>query len=215
MRVVIAASEAVPYSKTGGLADVCGALPKALKRIGVDVHVIVPRYTGMSVRNGDVVSNSNGFQIMSDLAVPFGGGIRYASVWQDWLDDTPFYFIDFPEYFGLGYIYGSGDFDVERFAFFSRATLELIKRLGNPPEVIHCNDWQTGLVPAYLNSTYRFDPYFSNTSTFFSIHNLAYQGLFSPGLLAHAGLGADVYQYGLEFHGMASSMKSGLYFSNG
>ena len=98
MKAVLVASEAVPYSKTGGLADVSGALPKALKRIGVDVRVILPRYTGISFRSGDVVSQANGYQIFDDLAVPFAGGVKYASVYEDWLDDTPFYFIDSPEY---------------------------------------------------------------------------------------------------------------------
>lgn len=213
MRVFLTASEAVPYSKTGGLADVCGALPKALKRIGADIHVILPRYTGMTFRHGDVVNQTNGWQIMSDLAVPFGGGIKYASVWEDWLDDTPFYFIDFPEYFARGYIYGSGDFEAERFGFFSRAAIELMKRLGTPPDLVHCNDWQTGLIPAYLNSVYRSDPFFSRTATFFSIHNLAYQGIFNPNLLPHLGLGFDVFEYGMEFHGQASAMKSGIFFS--
>ncbi len=214
MRVTIVASEAVPYSKTGGLADVCGALPKALKRIGVDVRVIVPRYTGMSFRSGDVVSQNNGYQIFSDLAVPFAGGVKYASVYEDWLDDTPFYFIDCPEYFARGYIYGSGDAEAERFAFFSRAAIELMKRFGTPPEVIHCNDWQTGLLPTYLKSVYRDDPFFARTATFFSIHNLAYQGIFDPQLLPHIGLGLDVFEHGLEFHGNANALKAGLYFSD-
>ncbi len=213
MKIVLVASEAVPYSKTGGLADVCGALPKALKRIGVDVRVILPRYTGMTFRSGDVVSQANGYQILSDLAVPFAGGIKYASVYEDWLDDTPFYFIDSPEYFARGYIYGSGDAEVERFAFFSRAALELTKRLGDPPDVIHCNDWQTGLLPAYLESVYRGDPYFARTATFFSIHNLAYQGMFDPALLSHIGLGPEVFESGLEFHGVGNSMKSGLFYA--
>ncbi len=214
MRITIVASEAVPYSKTGGLADVCGALPKALKRIGVDVRVILPRYTGMSFRSGDVVSQNNGYQIFSDLAVPFTGGVKYASVFEDWLDDTPFYFIDCPEYFARGYIYGSGDAEAERFAFFSRAAIELMKRFGTPPEVIHCNDWQTGLLPTYLKSVYRDDPFFAQTATFFSIHNLAYQGIFNPQLLAHLGLDFDALKGGLEFHGHANALKSGLYFSD-
>ena len=213
MKIILAASEAVPYSKTGGLADVCGALPKALKRIDVDVRVILPRYTGMSFRHGDVVNQANGWQVMSDLAVPFAGGIKYASVWEDWLDDTPFYFIDCPEYFARGYIYGSGDDEAERFGFFSRAVLELTKRLGDPPQVIHCNDWQTGLIPAYLQSVYRDDPYFAHTATLFSIHNLAYQGVFSPALLPQLGLDDDLFNRGLEYYGQANALKAGLSFS--
>ena len=203
MKIILAASEAVPYSKTGGLADVCGALPKALKRIGVDVRVILPRYTGLSFRHGDVVSQANGWQVISDLAVPFAGGIKYASVWEDWLDNTPFYFIDCPEYFARGYIYGSGDDEAERFGFFSRAVLELTKRLGDPPQVIHCNDWQTGLIPAYLQSVYRDDPYFAHTATLFSIHNLAYQGVFSPALLPQSRGKPVSAQCGTQREGVA------------
>ncbi len=213
MRITIASSEAVPYSKTGGLADVCGALPKALKRIGVDVRVILPRYTGLGFRQGDVVSQANGYPVFNDLAVPFAGGIKYASVWEDWLDDTPFYFIDSPEYFARGYIYGSGDAEAERFAFFSRAVIELTKRLGAPPDVIHCNDWQTGLVPAYLRTVYRSDPYFAQTATLFSIHNLAYQGVFNPAMLNHIGLGLDAFANGIEYFGQANALKAGLSFS--
>ncbi|HYE73455.1 MAG TPA: glycogen/starch synthase, partial [Blastocatellia bacterium] len=105
------------------------------------------------------------------------------------------------------------DFEAERFAFFSRAVIELAKRLGAPPDIFHCNDWQTGLLPAYLASAYRHDPFFERTRTLFTIHNLAYQGIFNPDLLPHMGLGYEVFEHGLEFHSQASAMKSGLYFS--
>lgn len=213
MRVILASSEVVPYSKTGGLADVAGALPKALARSGCDINVITPRYTGFGARRGDVVSHETGALIFDDLQVPFGGTVKYASVWLDYLDGAPVYFIDNDEYFGRGYIYGYGDFDAERFAFFSRTVLELAKRLGPPPDLVHCNDWQTGFIPAYLQSVYAGDPYFQHTRTLFTIHNLAYQGHFNPGLLSHLGFGWDVFQYGMEFHGVASAMKAGLSFA--
>ncbi len=213
MRVILASSEVVPYSKTGGLGDVAGALPKALSRIGCEVSVITPRYTGFGRRHGDVVSHETGERIFDDLRVPFADGVKYAAVWRDWLGGAPVYFIDNAEYFGHGYIYGSGNFDVERFAFFSRAVLELAKRIGGPPEVIHCNDWQTGFIPAYLKTLYAADPFFARTSTLFTIHNLAYQGLFDPNLLPRFGFGWDVFKYGMEFHDAANAMKSGIYFS--
>ena len=212
MRVILAASEVVPFSKTGGLADVAGALPKALARVGCDVSVVTPRYTGAG-GHGDVVSQQTGRHLFDDLHVPFGGGVKYASVWLDHLDGAPVYFIDNPEYFGRGYIYGYGDLEAERFAFFSRAVIELAKRLGRPPDVIHCNDWQTGFLPAYLARVYQADPFFARTATLFTIHNLAYQGVFSPGLLPHLGFGFDVFEHGMEFYGQASAMKAGLYFS--
>jgi len=213
MRVILASSEVVPYSKTGGLGDVAGALPIALSRIGCDVSVVTPRYTGFSKRHGDVVSHETGEMIFDDLLVPFAGGVKYAAVWRDWMNGAPVYFIDNAEYFAHGYIYGSGNFDVERFAFFSRAVVELAKRIGDSPDIIHCNDWQTGFIPAYLATVYAGDPFFARTATLFTIHNLAYQGLFDPNLLLKFGFGWDVYQYGMEFHNAANAMKSGIYFS--
>lgn len=214
MRVILASSEVVPYAKTGGLADVAGALPKALARAGCDTVVVTPRYTGFGAHQGDVVSHQTGQKIFDDLYVPFGGTVKYARVWLDHLDGVPVYFIDNEEYFGRGYIYGYGDFDAERFAYFSRAVLELAKKIGAPPDLIHCNDWQTGFIPAYLVAIYGRDPFFERTSTLFTIHNLAYQGIFNPGLLPHLGFGWNVYTYGMEFHGKASAMKAGLYFAN-
>jgi len=145
--------------------------------------------------------------------VPFAGGIKYASVWLDYLENAPVYFIDNDEYFGRGYIYGYGDFDAERFAFFSRAAIELAKRIGAPPDLFHCNDWQTGFIPAYLRTVYAGDQFFRRTSTLFTIHNLAYQGTFSPAMLPRFGLGRDAFERGMEFFGVASAMKAGLSFS--
>src|SRR5262245_47778784 len=102
MRVILASSEVAPYSKTGGLGDVVGALPRALSRIGCDVSVVAPRYTGWGSHPGDVVSHDTGELIHDDLLVPFAGGVKYASVWRDWLNGAPIYFIDNAEYFGRG-----------------------------------------------------------------------------------------------------------------
>jgi starch synthase len=213
MRVILASSEVAPYSKTGGLGDVAGALPGALSRAGCDVCVVTPRYTGWGGHPGDVVSHETGELIFDDLRVPFAGGVKYASVWRDWMNGAPVYFIDNAEYFGRGYIYGYGDFDVERFAFFSCAVIELARRIGGPPDVIHCNDWQTGFIPAYLARVYAADPFFASTATLFTIHNLAFQGIFDPNLVLKFGFAWDVFQFGMEFHGAANAMKAGIYFS--
>ncbi|MGH9845088.1 MAG: glycogen synthase [Blastocatellia bacterium] len=218
MRVLLVSSEVVPYSKTGGLADVAGALPPALARIGCEVSVITPRYTGMGKRHGDVVSHETGEVIIHDLQVPFDGGVKYAAVWRDWLNGAPVYFIDNAEYFGVGYIYGSGNWDVERFAFFSRACLELAKRIasdtGGPPDLIHCNDWQTGFIPVHLATTYSQDPFFARTATLFTIHNLAYQGFFDRNMLPKFGFGWPSFSQEdysrMQFHNAASAMKGGL-----
>src|SRR4030095_349418 len=209
MRVLLAASEVVPFSKTGGLGDVAGALPKALSRIGCDIHVVTPRYSGEGARHGDVVGGAVGDIIIDDLYVPFAGAVKYARVWQTHMDGAPIYFIDNDEYFGRGYIYGYGDFDAERFAFFSRATLELPKRLVAPPDLIHCNDWQTGFIPPYLRFAYSVDPFFRGTATLFTIHNLAYQGVFTHGLLAHIGFGSNAGPV-FDFHGVDNGLKGGL-----
>jgi starch synthase len=212
MKILLASSEVVPYSKTGGLADVAGALPGALRRIGSDASAVTPLYQGLHSHNGGN-GHPPGHKIIDDLYVPFAGGVKYASVWQDYQDGVPIYFIENAEYFARGYIYGYGNFDAERFAFFSRATLELAKRLGAPPDIIHCNDWQTGFIPAYLKRVYQNDPFFNGTATLFTIHNLAYQGLFEAGLLPRFGFGFDAFEHGMEFYGNASAMKAGLYFS--
>ncbi|MBO0798883.1 MAG: glycogen/starch synthase, partial [Blastocatellia bacterium] len=193
MRVIFASSEVVPYAKTGGLADVAGALPRALARSGCDISVVTPRYTGLGMRHDDTVDHGRGEVFINDLSIPFAGGTKYASVWRDWQDGTPVYLIDNAEYFGRGYIYGSGDFDAERFAFFSRAGLELARRIGAPPDIIHCNDWQTGFIPAYLKTVLAGDPFFTRTATFFTIHNLAYQGHFDPNRLPYFGFDWEVF----------------------
>ncbi|NDD64331.1 MAG: glycogen synthase GlgA [Acidobacteria bacterium] len=213
MRVLFVTSEVFPYSKTGGLGDVAGALPQALHRLGCDIAVVTPRYSGSGARPGDVISRSVGELVLTDLAVPFGGGHRIAAVWRDYRDGVPIYFIEHDDYFGRGYIYGSGDFDAERFAFFSRAALELARRIGAPPDLIHCHDWQTGFVPAYLATTLAGDQFFARTGSLFTIHNLAYQGIFSPALLGHFGLGHQAFERGMEFHRAANAMKAGLSFS--
>jgi starch synthase len=217
MRVILASSEVVPYSKTGGLADVAGALPQALRRVGCDISVVAPRYTGPGKRQGDVVREETGEVFLDGLQVPFDGALKGARVWRDWPNGVetgaPVYFIENQEYFGHGYIYGSGNWDVERFAFFSRAVLELVKHIGPPPDIVHCNDWQTGFIPAHLLTTFAVDPYYQRTRTLFTIHNLAYQGLFDSNLLPKFGLGWDVYRYGMEFQGAANALKAGIYFA--
>lgn len=207
MRIILAASEVTPYAKTGGLADVAGSLPKALIRKGAEVLTVVPRY-------GPVRADR---LALSDFRVPFGFGEKYSTVFTDDRHGFPVYFIDQPEYFAREGIYSDksgreyGD-NAERFAFFSRAVLEFAQRVNFRPDVIHCNDWQTGLLPLYLRQSLRNDSFFAQTATFLSVHNLAYQGIFDPALLPRLGFGRDVFDphTGLEFHGRASALKAGI-----
>ena len=208
LNILLAASEIVPYAKTGGLADVAGALPKALANLGQQVRVVAPRY------NLDKIESS-GQRLEGDLSVPFNFGHRPTPVYVDRAGPAPVYFIDAPEYYSRGKLYGDAD-DVERFAFFSRAVLELAKALGEPLDVIHLNDWMTGLVPAYLETVYAADPAFANTKTLFTIHNMAFHGLFGAELLAKFGLPGWINstESGIEFYGFCSALKAGLVFSD-
>jgi starch synthase len=208
LNILIASSEVVPYAKTGGLADVAGSLPKALTRLGQQVRVIMPRYHVESII-------SRGERLPGEIEVPFDFGTRRAAVYVDRSGEAPVYFIDAPEYFARGKLYGEYD-DGERFAFFSRAVIELAKALGERFDIIHLNDWMTGLLPAYLKTVYADDPFFAETRTLFTIHNIAFHGLFSRELLAKAGLPDWLYRTdgGVEFYGAASSLKAGLVFSD-
>ena len=198
----------VPYAKTGGLADVAGALPKALSRRGHSVRVVMPRYKVDKIE-------ANGELLPGELRVPFNFGEHRVQVYVDRSGEVPVYFIDAPEYFSRAKLYGETD-DPERFAFFSRAILEFAKGLGEHIDIIHLNDWMTGLVPAYLKSVYADDPAFDGTKTLFTIHNIAFHGLFRPEELPKFGLPDWIYrtEAGLEFYQIASALKAGLVFSD-
>ena len=208
MNILLVASEVVPYAKTGGLADVAGALPKALSRLGHSVRVVMPRYkVDKIVAKGELLPG--------ELRVPFNFGERSVEVYVDRSGEVPVYFIDAPEYFSRAKLYGESD-DPERFAFFSRAILEFAKALDEHIDIIHLNDWMTGLVPAYLKTVYSDDPAFSGTKTLFTIHNIAFHGLFRPEELSKFGLPEWIYRTegGLEFYQIASALKAGLVFSD-
>lgn len=177
MKVVFIASEGVPYSKTGGLADVVGALPKALAAAGHQVDVILPRYR--MTKPGPVLPDGRG------ITVPLPSGIRFVSVESG--EDTGgarYCLVDFPEYFDRQGLYQENGQDYPdnavRFGAFCLAALEFMKRSTPPPDIIHCHDWQTALVPIYLHSLYKSDGFFDSSSVVFTIHNLGYQGLFPP-----------------------------------
>jgi starch synthase len=208
LNILLAATEVVPYAKTGGLADVAGALPKALARLGHKVRIVMPRYNVEKIM-------SRGQRLPGDIAVPFNFGVRPTAVYLDDSGKVPVYFIDAAEYYSRNKLYGEGD-DAERFAFFSRAVIELAKALGEQFDVFHLNDWMTGLIPAYLKTVYADDPAFRKTSTLFTIHNMAFHGLFDPRELAKFGLPdwLNNTDRGIEFYSAASALKSGLIFSD-
>jgi starch synthase len=202
MRVAVISAEAVPYSKTGGLGDVAGALPKALKQVGVDSILITPCYWQTK---GEYLWNT----AIDELIVDWMGRQYPAKAFYSEANGSPTFLIDAPSYFHRDSIYGYRE-DHERFAFFNHAALTLIRRLGEAPEIVHLNDWHCGFAAVELASLRRHDPYWQNTRTVFSIHNMAYQGGFGMGDLAKFGITSDFAQNAFVFNGYASAMKAGL-----
>jgi len=189
MKILIAAAEAVPFAKVGGLADVTGALPKALERLGHDVRVVIPKYQ----RIQDAKFNLE--LALPRLQVPMDDQLETASVKRGAIgEDVPVYLIDSERFFDREGVYGYPD-DDERFVFFSRAILEMLPELSWQPDVIHCNDWHTAIIPNWLETLYRDDPRYAGIATLFTIHNLAYQGIFGHRVLEIAGIGSFGFVY--------------------
>ena len=202
MRVALLSSEVVPFAKTGGLADVAGALPKALGKHDVDARVILPFYQQV---DRSVLSDS----VIEKVPVEWRGQIRPTRVYQSAAAGAPAYLIDAPEYFSKPSIYGYHN-DHERFAFFSRAALALLKHLDWKPDIVHGNDWPCGFAMIELRARRRYDEFFRGIKTLFSIHNLAYQGAFEPGDLWWLGFGDPPDKDDFMVKGAASALKAGL-----
>src|SRR6267142_1468375 len=202
MRVAFLSSEVVPFAKTGGLADVAGALPKALRQRSVDAVVMLPLHQQVdrSLLND---------QVIEDVPIEWRGHTRLTRVFQSDAAGAPAYLIEAPEYFSRSSIYGFRD-DHERFAFFGRAALSLLRHLDWEPNIVHGNDWPCGFATIELRARRRFDPFFENTKTVFTIHNLAYQGLFDPNDLWWLGFDDYRDKNDFPFNGMASALKAGL-----
>ena len=169
MKVLFAASEAYPFAMSGGLADVAGALPKALRKRFVGCRIVLPLYSSVP----DELREKMTF--ITSITVPVSWRRQYCGIFEAHIDGVIYYLIDNQYYFKRDGLYGHYD-DAERFAFFSRAVLEMIPHIGFTPDIIHCNDWQTALVPLYLNAFYRYNETYSNIKTVFTIHNIQYQG---------------------------------------
>ncbi|PIU51630.1 hypothetical protein COS91_03405, partial [Candidatus Desantisbacteria bacterium CG07_land_8_20_14_0_80_39_15] len=218
MKVLIVASEVVPFAKTGGLADVAGALPKALESMGVEARIMMPRYKIIDEEKFGLKPSSRLSPLFFD--VPCAGKKERAILKSSSTGkNIPVYFIENKKYFNRDGLYGDtkGDYpdNGERFSFFCRAVLEGLKAVFFKPDVIHCNDWQTGLIPVYIKTLYRDDPDIRNIKTLYTIHNLAYQGLFNPEIMDFAGLDRALFNYHqLEFYGKVNFAKGGLVFSD-
>jgi len=211
LNIVFAASECVPFSKTGGLADVVGALPKALVELGHNVSVYLPKYKQTKLTDAKTVLHS--------VTVPFDDQYRFCSVVDGGKHSgVQFYFIAYPPFFERDALYGTpaGDYpdNAERFALYSRAVLEASKILG-PPEIFHCHDWQSALIPVLLRTSYASDPVLRAAATVFTIHNMGYQGLFPPDTLPLLMLPWDLFTIDkMEFWGKMNFLKGALVFSN-
>ncbi|QYO68265.1 glycogen synthase [Leptolyngbya sp. 7M] len=202
MRVAVISAEAVPYSKTGGLGDVAGALPKALKNIGIDSVLITPCYWQTK---GEFLWET----AIRDLNVEWRGGIYPAKAFYSEANGSPTFLIDAPSLFHRDSIYGYLE-DHERFAFFNKAALVLLRRIGRAPDIVHLNDWHCGFAAVELAERRRWDTFWQRTRTVFSIHNMAYQGAFGLGELWKLGFGSGFARDRFSFDGHASAMKAGL-----
>ncbi len=215
MKVLFISPEAVPFAKTGGLADVAGSLPVALKRLGAEVHLVLPFYR--VVREG----NFEHRLLLKDLKVPLGNAdltVRVLGCSSD--AEVPVYLIEREDMYDRPNIYGDslGDYydNFERFAFFARAALSNAEMLSIKPDLIHCHDWQTGLVSALLKGPFKDSTTLGATPTVFTIHNLGYQGLFPADKLRLTGLSRQEFyrSEGLEYYGNISLLKAGIVCSD-
>jgi len=208
-RILMVSSEAAPYAKTGGLADVVGALPAALEQLGHEVAVLIPRYAGTVARSPR--------QVTDPFVVQLGPYAWLPSVYTT-AEDSPFFFLDLPEFYARDGIYGDrrgdfGDNDL-RFGMLSLAVFEFARRMFRP-DIIHCHDWQSGLTPCYLKTWLTQDPAFYKTKSIETIHNLGYLGFFGRGSLERVGLPPWLFRTDLvEFHGGISLLKSGLVYAD-
>jgi len=211
VHVLFAASECAPFSKTGGLADVVGALPRALAQLGHQATVYLPLYRQTHLENATTV--------IASITVPFDDRYRFCAVLDGGKQHgVQYYFIDYPPFYDRDALYGTplGDYhdNPERFALFCRAVLEASKILG-VPDIFHCHDWQTALIPVLLRTLYDEDPSLSEIPTVFTIHNMGYQGIFSPDTLPLLMLPWDLFTITkLEFFGKVNFLKGALTYAD-
>jgi starch synthase len=227
LKILMTASEVVGFAKTGGLADVAGSLPPALAARGHEVAVVMPLYR--SIRFGKIPYE----QTPHTIAVPIGSRTLACRIYRSQIPGTtvPVYLLEAPEYFDRDNGYeGKGLYqqtmpegykadypdNAERFTFLSRAVLEAAEAVGFAPDIVHANDWQTGLVPCYLAEVFRERPFFARTKSIYTIHNIAYQGMFGADVLRLTNLPGWLFNHKqLEFHGHLNFLKAGIVFADG
>lgn len=214
LRALFLSPEAAPFAKTGGLGDVAGSLSNALAELGVEVWLMLPGYR--MVRDGGWKTET----VLTDMKVELGTALlkgrvsRYVNG-----GGASVFFIEREDLFDRPNLYGTGDGEyydnLERFTYFCRAALLFAKRMDFKPDIVHCNDWQTGLTPCYLKNLHGRDPFFSRTSSVFTIHNIGYQGLFPAERLPITGLSYALFNpSGLEYYGTIGLLKAGIVYSD-
>lgn len=209
MKVIFATSEATPFIKTGGLADVCGELPICLAKKGIDVGVVLPLYSLIPSKYKEK------FTFVKHFDIYLGNGKQYAGIFKYIYKGVTFYFIDNEKYFARESVYGYDD-EGERFAFFNCAFLELISHLQIQPDIVHCNDWQTGMIPVLYHEHYKNFDFYQNIKFIMTVHNPAYQGNFPSEILDKLFMmNYELFENGkLRFNNQLSYLKAGLVYSD-
>jgi starch synthase len=209
LKVLFASSEVEPFAKTGGLADVAGSLPKALKKLGADIRVVMPKYKGIPQKFVQQM------EYIGYIYVDVGWRHQYCGLLKTEYDGVTVYFIDNEYYFYRDGLYGYHD-EAEQFIFFSKALIEMLPRIDFKPDIIHCNDWQTGVVSLLLNAHYKRHDFYKDVKTVFTIHNLKYQGIFPKEVLTDLmGIGWEYFTPdGIEFYDHVNCLKAGLAYSD-
>ncbi len=220
MKILMVVSEAVPFAKTGGLADVGGTLPRFLRRLGHDVRIVLPHYRAIDLSLGHFHRLPGPLKVPMGIIGELSAGVLEGRLPTSRADESvPIYLIEYNQYFDRDGIYndagGNGFLDNDnRFVFLSRAALELCKKIDFAPDVVHANDWPTAICPVFLETLYRQDPYLSQTASVLTIHNMNYQGRFYSGLMDVLGVGwMHFNMHGLEWNGMTNLLKGGIYYA--
>ncbi|NTW50606.1 MAG: glycogen synthase, partial [Chlorobiales bacterium] len=214
LKVAIAASECFPFAKTGGLADVVGALPKALQQMGHDVIVIMPKYSSI-----DTVQH-NIHLFMGQMGVWMGDTLEWCCVYRTVMEGVQIFFIEFNTYFDRAGLYHDAHHEdyadnPKRFAFLSRASLQLCKDIGFDADIFHAHDWQTALIPAYLKVWHWNDPVLGKAASVLTIHNIGYQGVYGLEHYDYIGLQWSNFTADkLEDHGRINFLKGGIYYAD-
>lgn len=211
-KVLFAASECVPFIKTGGLADVVGALPEAFDKDKWDIRVVIPNYTSIAPEFRDK------FEFKFDFYLSLGPliGDKYVGVFEYVYNGITYYFIDNLEYFDSFYPYGEFRWDIEKFTYFSKAALSFLPVIGFKPDIIHCHDWQTGLIPVYLKTMFQGNMFYWGIRSIMTIHNLKFQGIWDiKTIQGLSGLDSSLFTPDkLEFNKGANMLKGGLTYAD-